>query len=192
MKGLFLFSLLLLSLKAIKAQPPVGIRIGASTSHPSISYDPTVGSRLTPVSRTGLVFGVYTEFPVSAAWLVQPALQIAAKGYRERQEGSLYAAPAKFSYLEAPVNFIYSSQSGGIGFQAGGGPVISFLLERDYQTESLKTLDIGGNVLLGYKVPIGFSLHLQYTYGLLNASEGVSPLSGLKNRVLFLTAGYLF
>ena len=95
-----------------------------------------------------------------------------------------------YNYFELPLNVLYKLPSNNSKYYLGGGlsPAIK---TKDYYYGGLtKEFDLGINLSAAFKVPIGFSINLNYTYGLLNVSG--FGTSEIKNRYLGLTAGYEF
>ena len=198
--GLFHLSLFLLCFfgaTAVAAQR-IGARLGLGITSPAVTYQPNPYSELSAESNTGLVLGIFTQATLSSNWVLQPAVQLAFKGYMEKYasnfspNSSRYSSPITITYLELPLDFIYAAGAKGNGFQLGAGPVGGVLLNRDAQLYALKAFDLGANVLAGYQTPIGFSVHLSYTHGFFNAAKGDAFLTKMKNRFTALTVGYLF
>jgi hypothetical protein len=184
---LLLSVLVLLWLFAVppaSAQPPIGVKVGAGLA--TAAFETISNSYYTEVSaksKVGLVLGVFTQFPVKGLWVFQPGVQYAFKGYRLYHRSVYnpeFTSREVLPYLEAPLNFLHASRPNGNGFLIGGGPVVGLLVARGYRSSN--AVDVGLNLKTGYRVPVGFSLNLDYTYGLTN----------LKNRFLALTVGYLF
>jgi hypothetical protein len=174
----------LFSAPSATAQPPIGVKLGAglATAHfetISNSYYAEVSAK----SKVGLMFGVFTQLPVKSLWVFQPGVQYAFKGYRlyrRSVDNFEFTSREVLPYLEAPLNFLHASRPNGTGFLIGGGPVVGLLVARGYRSSN--PVDVGLNLKTGYRIPVGFSLNLDYTYG----------FSNLKNRFLALTVGYLF
>ena len=179
------------------AQPPVGVKIGMGWSAPAVTVGSGgYGDSWTPKSKYGIVLGLYTQFPLQTHWLLQPGVQYVSKGYGEIQVSSIsnydFVINENLPYIEVPLNVLYATGSNGNGFLIGGGPAVGFLLQRDYRYNGVKAVDVGVNLMIGYKIPIGFSLNLNYTHGLSNVSEQTNNVQEVKNRFLALTVGYLF
>lgn len=73
----------------------------------------------------------------------------------------------------------------------GAGPVIGVSIDKSYSLYSTKT-DFSINAMAGYEIEIGFSLNVNYTYGLTNLN--IEDQTGLKysNRYVGITVGYSF
>jgi hypothetical protein len=199
-RQLFSGMLLLLCLLAVQtatAQPPIGVKLGMGWSTPVVTVaSGGSGATYTPKNKDGIVLGLFTQLSLQAGWLFQPGVQYVSKGYGEHRVSSAYnynfVINENLPYIEVPLNVLHASKPNGNGFLIGGGPAVGFLLERDYRYNGIKAMDVGVNLMMGYKVPVGFSLNLHYTYGLLDVSEKTAYVQALKNRFLALTVGYLF
>jgi len=94
-------------------------------------------------------------------------------------------------YLEIPLNIHYKAQTKRGIFLSGGGVSPAFILN-NYYGNQIKQFDLGINILTSYLWPMGFSINLGYTYGLLNLSSNKSYISKIQNKYFSLTAGYEF
>lgn len=63
---------------------------------------------------------------------------------------------------------------------------------RDYYTTYSLKPEFGVNGLIGYELAIGFSLNLNYNYGLSNASKDKQYVTKISNHYLGVTLGYSF
>lgn len=188
----------LLGLQKAEAQPPIGIKLGAGRSMSAVGLRTGTYETWTPKNKTGVVVGLFTHLPLRDGWLFQPGLQYVSKGYGEhyfRNGPDFYydfVINARLPYIEAPLNVLYATRPDGNGFLLGGGPAVGFVQGQGRRYGGIKTIDAGVNLVAAYKVPIGFSVNLTYTYGLMNGSRQGYYVQKLKNRFLALTACYLF
>ena len=74
----------------------------------------------------------------------------------------------------------------------GGGLSPAIVLNRYLNGSEIKSFDLGINVLAGYQFPMGFSINLGYTYGLLNLSSNKSYISKIQNKYFSLTTSFEF
>lgn len=178
------------------AQPPVGVKLGLGLTTPTVTLMPNTYSTSSAETNTGLLFGLFTQVSLSSNWILQPALQMAFKGFNERVESNSTTNSFTYShtttYLELPLNFVHATKPKGRGFQIGAGPVVGLLLNRGAQLYPLKLGDFGVDALVGYQTPIGFSVTLSYTHGLVDVSKNKAYLPEMKNRFAALSVGYLF
>lgn len=187
----FLATLLLAAL-CLVAQPRIGIQVGLGLSMPRVTQVQNPGYEWSAESKSGFVFGVFSQFPLAKNLIFRPALQFANKGYRERQDGQSFSIPAQHGYFELPLSFVYASRPDGNGLLLGGGPTVGFTSNSDYQYRPVKSLDAGAHILLGYQTPLGFSANLSYTHGFVNVSAFPDQTPDMKNRFAAFTIGYLF
>ena len=177
-------------------QSSFGIKLGMGLSTPSITVMPDTYDSWLPESRFGAVFGVFAQVPLRGEWVFLPAVQFSSKGFKERHASTTsnynFTLANPYFYLDIPLNFVHTSSAKGNGFQLGGGPVLSYLLNNRYRSHAAKSVDFGVNGLLGYQTPIGFSVQMNYTFGFANAGDKAYHVTNLKNRFAALTIGYLF
>jgi hypothetical protein len=186
-----------LTMSTAGAQSSVGLKLGMGWSMPRVTYSSgsPYGSSSSSSGRNGIVAGIISQLPLGAGWWMKPSAQFTWKGFYEAfttYPGYGVRAGNTMNYLEVPLNVVYTSGVKGSGFQAGGGPVFSHLLNSNFRDYALKRTDIGINLLTGYQLPIGFSFNLSYTHGLGDVVKNRTNYSSLKNRFLALTVSYLF
>jgi hypothetical protein len=188
------FSFFLVTVAA--AQPPVGVKLGLGLTAPAVSLMPNSYSTSSAETNTGLLFGLFTQVSLPSNWILQPALQMAFKGFNERVGSNSTTNSFTYShtitYLELPLNLVHATKPKGSGFQIGAGPVVGLLLNRGAQLYPLKLADFGVDALVGYQAPIGFSVSFSYTHGLVDISKNKAFLPEMKNRFAALSVGYLF
>ncbi len=134
------------------------------------------------VMKPGLIFGGFANIAISKSIFFQPSILYVSKRYDYYNRNH---------YLEIPLNILYKAQTKRGIFLTGGGVSPAFILN-NYYGNQIKQFDLGVNVLVGYQLPIGFSINLGYTYGLLNLSSNKSYISKIQNKYFSLTAGYEF
>jgi hypothetical protein len=140
--------------------------------------------------KLGGMVGILIRTPLGRSLYFQPELLMVGKGYQEQQE--FYDARVDLTYIELPLNLLYKSKG---GFFIGGGPAPSFLIGENifyFGNQNSKEFDFGINVLAGYETPLGFSINLNYTHGLLNLTSDTENVTILRNRSFGITVGYLF
>ena len=150
--------------------------------------------------------GVTADIPLSENLVIQPALQFAKKGAKTEADGDKQTFI--FNYLELPVNVLYRQSSAG-GFYGGFGPYIGYALngktiskeldqpelkeDIDFDDDGVNRLDAGGNIMVGYELPMGVTVGANYSLGLTNIfdKEKNAGLS-LKTSYIGLSIGYKF
>ncbi len=161
----------------------VGIKAGISFANSKIVSQGNYPS-IVP-NRAGLTAGGFLNIYPGKNLMIQPAVMFVSKGGR-------YYDGLRMGYLEIPINVLYkpASQKGTYFF--GGGFSPAFELNGDYYgyQPDMKKFDLGINVLAGYVFPIGFSINLGYTHGILDISN--EETYSLRNRYFAITAGYEF
>ena len=185
--------LLLLTMNAYCQQASTikfGIKLGAAFAKSKLEFtNNSVPYNLK--TKIGLMAGCYVDFLVNEKMLFQPALLYVRKGAKE-QTGYRYSPSLIYNYLEIPLNILYRSPTKNGRYFFGGGLSPAIKLSSYIYGSELKSFDLGLNVLTGYQFPIGFSINLGYTNGVLNVSNMKEYIGKIQNRYFSLTIGYEF
>ena len=100
-----------------------------------------------------------------------------------------------FTYLDIPLNILYQVKQANGKFLIGGGPLLGIFL-KNYRyygyPYATKPVEIGLNAMVGYEIPIGFSLNLNYMQGLNNVNDNNTYFSKINNHYMGISIGYLF
>ena len=167
-------------------------------------------------SRFSWKAGVVGDIPIAENFSFMPQLNILSKGGKlsQSEAGFTSSMEMKFTYLELPLNLVFSHTSGlfigagpslsyGIGGEAevtvsGGGlsetGTVKIKFDGDDEANDdnahLKALELGANVIAGYRLSNGLFFNVQYNQGLSNIdpSEG----SSFKNKYFGFGIGYFF
>ncbi|MDX5585936.1 MAG: porin family protein [Aureibaculum sp.] len=165
-------------------------------------------------SRTCMHFGVVMELPISDKFSFQPELLYSCQGadYSEdfgdfdvtvKSVNAAYEGTVKLDYLNIPLMAKFYVAE---GFSLEVGPQVGFLIsakeEYDWDgdtgeddiKESVKGLDIGAVMGLGYKLEGGLNFGARYNIGLSDANDDPDYLgdSSYKNSVMQVFVGYFF
>jgi hypothetical protein len=171
-----------------------GIRLGISVAKTHLRYDPVFYPDSDEKgARVGIIGGGLVAIRLNKKVVFQPELLLVGKGVKEIRLG--YDYNNRVTYIEMPLYLLFKPEGAKGSFFIGGGPAPSFFIGENIFYSGynyFNKFDLGLNVLAGYELPLGFSLNLQYTHGLLNVSKNESTLPIVKNRCFGLTAGYLF
>lgn len=167
--------------------------LGLSTFSPG-SYTDNSGFKHS-FSRTGGVRGgLFLQIDAGKKFLFQPELLMAAKGSGKKTDynngNPLSNYPIRVNYIEIPLNLLVKLPAKSGFLILGGGPAPAFSTNK--YTEYAVPFDMGVNLLLGYQLPIGFLIHLNFTKGFSNILEEVQGSPNLKNNSLGLSVGYAF
>lgn len=209
MKSKFLMlSLTLLTSITLSAQTTIGITAGVTFANVTVkSQGISASFKLKP----GFTAGVLLNAPLSANFILQPALNFVQKGYKIKDvEGT---ETVTLNYLEVPLNIVYSPKKNE-GFFIGAGPSIAYGISgKDKVTntgstmtdlndkikfgsgaDELKGLDFGVNALVGYRLAGGFMISVNYNHSLgkLNNDDGSGENGTIKNNYFSFKIGYAF
>ena len=158
-------------------------------------------------TRVGLAVGLSAVVPVSPNFAVQPELWFVQKG--GKAEGGGAEASVKLSYIQLPVLAKFripatgtrqisphAYAGGALGFKvgcrlsvSGGGSTISGDCDEDPDSD-VKGTDM--SLVFGAGVDIGRAMvGIRYDLGLTKL-DGSPEQNDIKNRTLYLLAGFLF
>ena len=197
------------------AEPRIGLTGGLSFANLSrtINTEDRDGDY-----RIGIAGGMMLNVPFgkSKRFAFQPAIDYVQKGAAESFLTPVNRAYTAIRYAELPLNFVYNLKWGKSVLYFGGGPFIDFDLpskkvskipgnkiETDLRmgntvSDDLKGIDFGGNAVIGFRIPMGLFVTLNYTQGARNLiPDGTLELPGRANdktkSIAFgIRVGYLF
>jgi hypothetical protein len=158
-------------------------------------------------SKAGFTIGAIVNIAAGSNFVIQPGLHWTQKGTKDEETvgGSTYKVSLTNNCIEIPVNFLYTQG----GFFAGAGPSLSFSVsgkwkyefDSDKTTESanfgntdnddMKSLDLGANILAGYRAPGGLLIMVNFNQGFSNLVPGETSGSKLKSHYFGVRLGYL-
>jgi hypothetical protein len=193
----YLFPALLLAALSCTTQfsfgqkPVFGIKLGVALSNATIKMNPDPGG-YSYSTKAGLLGGIYVDLSMAKQLLFRPGAEVVFKGARERYINAGYNYPIRLTFFDIPINILYKGKVGTGYILAGGGPVISVPLNNSYYNNYACKTYFGVNGMVGYEVAMGFSINLNYCYGLTNASKNKQYISKISNRYLGISVGYSF
>ncbi len=188
--NLFIFTLCI-SKFSFGQKPVVGIKAGIAFSNATINQNGAGTSSPKTSTRITVLGGVYLDVSSGKQLIFRPELDIVSKGARVKDAYASYDYPLGFTFLDFPLNVLYRKNYTKGHLIAGGGPVIGIPIKDRFGGYPLKT-EFSVNGLVGYELAIGFSLNLNYCYGLSNASKDKQNFSKISNRYFGITIGYSF
>jgi hypothetical protein len=181
-----------------------GFTAGALMSNYTSKVD---GESETEKSVTGITVGALLDIAAGKSFSFQPGLNFVQKGTKA-EEGS-EKVKIIVNSIEVPLNLLYNSQGNSGTFFIGAGPSFAFALsgkikyddgttseEEDIDfgnsdEDFMKGLDIGANILAGYRLPGGFFFSAGYNAGLNNLFPGGSDDGTLKSHYFSIKLGFL-
>lgn len=145
--------------------------------------------------RTAFHVGILSELMFGDKLAIQPEILYSSQGYKVEEEimGRKHELNYNYSYINIPVMAKYYVTE-GLNLQAG--PQIGFLMsakETESDTDikdSLKSIDFGVNLGLGYKLANGIFFDARYNLGLSNINDLGD--NKVHNGVIQISAGYSF
>lgn len=167
------------------------------------------GFSITTDNKFGWKAGGVANVPFAKTFAFMPQLNVVSKASKFEEDEDKVSF--HLTYVELPLNFVYQSK----GFFGGFGPSIGFGIGGKVKAESsgvsdevkvkfdgkkedevsddnlhLKALDLGGQLIAGYKLPSGLFFNAHYNFGLSN----ISPESEgtMKNNYFGFGIGYFF
>ncbi len=201
-----LLLMILLTSYSLSAQTQIGVTAGVTFANVKAKIEDI---SLSPKSKTGFTAGLFADVPLSSNFSFQPALNFVQKGYED--EDDTYSDKLSYSYMEIPLNFVYSTKNNE-GFFIGAGPSMAFGLSGKEKyvdkldpsnsedtkikfgsgEEEIKRFELAANVLSGYKFANGFLFAVNYNLGLNNIQNGdANEIGTIKNRYFAVKLGYI-
>lgn len=188
------------------SQTTYGIKAG-----PAFSTMNSKGSDVTSKGLIGIEGGIYANFPVMPELGVQASLLYSGKGGKYNFSGG-YQQTQRLNYLTLPIDLLYRPQmpDGSGSWFLGGGPYIAYGISGKVTTDlpgatssdpfkddggggsTLKRLDAGAHVQVGYEASGGFNISLNGGFGLLNIAKHGTSQKGTRNTAFSILLGYTF
>ena len=193
LKTCLLLPALLSILHAQAQKPRFGVKAGTAISNCRInSVDPHTGTS----KRISITGGVFVHIPINKSFSLRPGIEFVSKGALTADRYYsynfyAYASQLRLSYLDLPVNLLYEIPVRSNKLLLGGGPVLSFLLNKKWN-QGIANNDIGFNLLAGYEWPIGASVFINYTQGFKNVDATHTKGNKVTNYYFGITFGYWF
>ncbi|MCU4176503.1 porin family protein [Carboxylicivirga sp. N1Y90] len=204
MKKLLVLVALLAIASSSFAQVKFGAKAGINIANLKITevdYDPGLEYKV------GLTIGAFAKYSVSEKFAIQPELLYSMKGAKiNYSEGNDYnKGSIKTNYLSIPIIAKYYLSS---GFNLQAGPQMDFLLsaKTSYDSsidghitsesydfkDSLKGIDFGLAVGLGYDLENGLGIEARYILGLSELNKNTEEDGSAKSKGFQITASYAF
>lgn len=201
-RKLLVFAALFFSTVGLQAQVSYGVKAGVNFAQTAVS---NTGVSVSASSLTSFNLGAYIDAPVAANFSFQPGISLQGKGGKYAiapivVDDDLISiggeAKVNLMYLEVPLNFVYYLPTGNSGkFFVGAGPYAGLGLRaktgdksNSFSDAGLKTLDVGLNFLVGFKLNNGFLINGCYGLGLTNMDKETD--TSMKNRVFSVGVGF--
>jgi Outer membrane protein beta-barrel domain len=202
---LFSVSICILSATCLNGQTTkFGFTAGTAIANYTSKVD---GETETEKSVAGLTVGVLVDVPAGKNFSFQPALNFVQKGTKATEGNE--TAKLNVNSIEIPLNLLYNSSGSSGSFFIGAGPSFAFALsgklkyddgttseEEDIDfgnsdEDFMKGLDIGANIVAGYRLPGGLFFSAGYNAGLNNLFPGGSDDGTLKSHYFSIKLGFL-
>lgn len=143
-------------------------------------------------STGGIHVGGLVGFGLSEKLSLQPGLFYSTKGAKYEMLGT--SSTLNLSYIEIPVNVVYTF--GESGFAAHAGPYLGMMMSAKVSSvdvkEMYKSMDFGLNLGASYTLPMGLMFRLQYGIGMadINNKDKSGVDKKLSNVCMGITVGY--
>jgi hypothetical protein len=167
--------------------------------------------------KTGFHIGVNAEIPVATDFYLQPGVLFSTKGAIDKDDEDI---KWNLSYIEVPINFLYKPALGAGKLLLGVGPYVALGIGGSYKnfdgkeidlkfeneitasqaadlnTVYARSIDAGGNLLVGYEFANKLSAQLNAQLGMLKVNPKIDGItndkSKWKNTGFGLSLGYRF
>ena len=157
----------------------------------------------------GVEAGVFADIPLANSLSFHPGALFSYEGYKPKIDP--FTANIHVFYFKLPLDVVYHVSPGAGKFFFGLGPYIGFALSGKYHrsggdepsatvdisfgndenTNDLKRLDAGINLLAGYQVQKNLLLSARFDLGIINISPSKDDIV-YHTRSFAISAGYLF
>ncbi|AUC76517.1 porin family protein [Olleya sp. Bg11-27] len=138
-------------------------------------------------------FGVYSEISLTEKFSFQPEIMYSIQGFSINDDVTGTDDIVSLNYLNVPLMGKYHVTK-GLSLEAG--PQIGFLLSAKNEDidvkDTFKSIDVGVNLGLEYKLENGLNFGARYNFGLLNINDIEGSSDKFKNGVAQFTIGYSF
>lgn len=195
LKTCLLLPALLSILHAQAQKPRFGVKAGTVIANCRIkSADPGTETS----KRLSVIGGVFVHIPINKKFSLRPGIEFVCKGsqitgrYSDSYNSYSFTRQLQLSYLDFPVNLLYETPVRTNKLFFGGGPVLSFLMNKEWNRDIANNGDIGANLLAGYEWPIGASVFINYTQGFKNINAIHTNGNKITNYYFGITLGYWF
>ena len=140
--------------------------------------------------NTDFHFGVMAEWKISDKFALQPEVIYSGQGADTNIDSERVVS---LNYLNVPIMGKYYVTK-GLSLEAG--PQIGFLLYTEGGSinfeDALKSIDLGVNFGVGYKLDNGLNFSARYNLGLSNIIDLDGVSDKIRNGVFQLSVGYFF
>lgn len=163
----------------------------------------TGGAKSNSNAIIGLAAGISATLPLVPDFYLQPSLLYEGKGQTQNVQG--YQNKTRLNYLVLPVDFVYEPEMQGAtgSWMIGIGPYLAygFSAKADegvagtvdlFKQQSLKRMDAGAHIRLGYIMNSGFNIGLESELGIMNLATHGDSKNSVRNTSFAFTVGYRF
>lgn len=203
-------ALTMMCLATVAQNTRVGLTAGVAIANYNSKVD---GNDESGNSKAGITAGILVDVPIGKSVSFQPALNYVQKGTKDEETFAGITEEVKLNVdcIEVPLNILFNSTSNSGTFFVGGGPSFGFNLSgklkyddgtnsesekieigNDPDNDFIKGLDIGANILAGYRFPNGLFVSAGYNRGLSNLFPGGDSDGKLKSSYFSVKLGWLF
>ncbi len=209
MKKLFLILFISSAFLSNAQNARFGFSAGAAFASYRIKAD---GLSVGADTKVGITGGILVDVPISKNFSFQPGFNFVQKGiqYDYSEMGYVDKGKTTVNCLEIPLNFLYNYNVRSGTFFAGAGPSIAFGISgkskytddtgsyeeeisfgNDPDNDDMKGLDIGINILGGFRLPGGFFGSVGFNAGLSDLVPGGSDEGTVTSNYLHVKVGFL-
>jgi hypothetical protein len=153
--------------------------------------------------RTSLRAGITVDIPLGDEFYIGTGLLYSGKGGKAKHSD----VKTSLSYLEVPINFMYKPEVGNGRLVLAIGPYIAYGIGGKIKNTNLgdvkvydddaflfrqKRFDAGGNINIGYEMPMGLYFGLNGDLGFVNTADNTNNGRSFKNASFGVSVGYKF
>ncbi len=154
---------------------------------------------------TSIRAGVTVDIPLADEFYIGTGLLYSGKGGKFKNTDM----KVSLGYLQLPINFMFKPEVGSGRLVLAVGPYIAYGVSGKYKDIplvgerkafddeatallKLKRFDAGGNLAIGYEMPMGLYFGLNADLGMVNAFDNTNNDRKFKNTSFGVSVGYKF
>jgi len=208
-----LFFVLLISSTTVPILHAQDVKFGFAAGAAFANYKAKAdGISFSAEVKTGITAGILIDIPVDKNFSFQPALNFVQKGtkYEFSDFGITEESKMTVNLVEVPLNVLFNYPITGGTLFVGAGPSVAFALSgkekyddgtqtdeneisfgNDPDNDDMKGLDLGINLLGGFRLTNGLFVSTGFNAGLNNLLPGGSDEGTLKSNYFSVKIGFM-
>ena len=185
-------------------QPRLAFTGGATFSKYKVKLDNLTASS---DRKAGFTLGLLVDAPIGKNFFLQPGINWTQKGSSNKESSGNITSKETITSneIEVPVNLLYkfkrffigsgfslsSAMEGQAKYKINGETKKEDIDFGNNESDDIRQFDLGVNILVGYELPAGLFISINFTQGLRDLQPGDSNESKVKCNYFGIRVGYL-